>query len=512
MTATTGYDFADRPVSLSVDDAGTPRPWVTAGSYKPFGPLDGMTFGNTLVESRGYDSRYRLSQVQVGSVLDWSFTYDDVGNPTRITDNLASATRDYAYLDSLYFLTQGDGPWGTRSWTYDKIGNRLSETKNGALDPYVYAQQGMPPHNTPKLLSRTNRTYGYDAIGNQTSVNTFQFLYNDAKELSGIDGILTFSYDGRGYLLEATKTAPGLPAETSEITYSSEGMLRHRRDVRSGGTLISDAYFFYLGSRPVGVLEKFVFNGLPSTTVRYLTTDELGTPILATGPLRRAAFLGGFEPFGADVFNAQGESVSLRFPGQWQDDLWEGYSKQFELHYNVHRWYDNQVGRYTAPDPLGLDGSGPNVYFYAKANPLVLTDPDGRKVVFEDWPADRRPDGDAAVQQIKDQLQKTPCCVKGDRAEKILDLLNDPNREVKLKFKPDAKHCGFTSFSVLAGFNNTIRIGPGAWNCCQKGGPSGVTSLASTILHELHHFFFRTGERPAYEAEKKCFGCQAQGQ
>lgn len=50
------------------------------------------------------------------------------------------------------------------------------------------------------------------------------------------------------------------------------------------------------------------------------------------------------------------------------------------LTYNVHRWYQSDVGTYTRPDPIRLLAGannflyGPNRYFYAEANPLVLVD------------------------------------------------------------------------------------------------------------------------------------------
>ncbi len=43
-------------------------------------------------------------------------------------------TRSYGYQDVDYFLTSADGPWGSQSWTYDRIGNRLTETDDGATD------------------------------------------------------------------------------------------------------------------------------------------------------------------------------------------------------------------------------------------------------------------------------------------------------------------------------------------------------------------------------------------
>jgi hypothetical protein len=37
----------------------------------------------------------------------------------QVSPTLA-VTRTYAYQDYSYFLTQGDGPWGSRAWTYDR--------------------------------------------------------------------------------------------------------------------------------------------------------------------------------------------------------------------------------------------------------------------------------------------------------------------------------------------------------------------------------------------------------
>ena len=46
-------------------------------------------------------------------------------------------TKTYGYQDVDYFLTSAAGPWGSQSWTYDKIGNRLTETDDGATEQYT---------------------------------------------------------------------------------------------------------------------------------------------------------------------------------------------------------------------------------------------------------------------------------------------------------------------------------------------------------------------------------------
>ena len=149
-----------------------------------------------------------------------------------------------------------------------------------------------------------------------------------------------------------------------------------------------------------------------------------------------------------------------------------------------------------------------NLYLYATATPLLRTDPDGRRVEFRDFPPAEQRDAEAAIQRIKDQLEATPCCVKEGRAPKIRELLDDPKRVVILKFKRDAKNCGLTPFSSMIGVNNTIRISPRAWDCCRGGQPAGVPSLAAVILHELHHYRFKTPEGSPRAAQNACFGCQ----
>ncbi|REN21048.1 RHS repeat-associated core domain-containing protein, partial [Mycobacterium tuberculosis] len=60
---------------------------------------------------------------------------------------------------------------------------------------------------------------------------------------------------------------------------------------------------------------------------------------------------------------------NLRYPGQYADE-------ESGLFYNYFRSYDARTGRYSQPDPIGLDG-GWNRFGYVDANPLEFSDPLG---------------------------------------------------------------------------------------------------------------------------------------
>ncbi len=68
--------------------------------------------------------------------------------------------------------------------------------------------------------------------------------------------------------------------------------------------------------------------------------------------------------------------VNLRFPGQYLD-------RETGLHYNWHRYYDPNAGRYLTPDPMATSRPGWNqpTYSYGLNNPLLHIDRDGRQVI-----------------------------------------------------------------------------------------------------------------------------------
>ena len=424
VSASYTFDSVDRATGLTYDSGGGPQTLVSQVAYRALGPLSSLKLGTTpgLVETRTWDARYFVDRIQAGALMDWDYTLDAIGNPTGIagTINGVSFSPTFVYQDSLYFLTQGNGPWGTRSWTYDKIGNRLTAARQSE-PTQGYAYTG---HN-PKLQTVTpapgwgtgSWAFTYDPAGNQTqlaesndegAVQSTLFDVAADGRMSALRVSPTSNgptrtdmlYDGRGYLRQAnaTLTPPGDYINVTPV-YSSDGMLYARTEQRqwSGGTAANGeddptatsvstdtTQLFYFAGRPVAQLT----NG---SELLYLTTDHLGTPVLATDASGGVAWAGAVEPFGstwtAAVNNPDPEDppapppstmlpaskVFLRYPGQWVSDAFRVTSTQQDIYYNIHRWYEPATGRYTSPDPMGRQGFG-QLYGYAEGRPVRLID------------------------------------------------------------------------------------------------------------------------------------------
>ncbi|HET9225459.1 MAG TPA: RHS repeat-associated core domain-containing protein, partial [Thermoanaerobaculia bacterium] len=391
------YDYADRQQSLTLTvDEGPPLALASNATYKPFGPLTSLSLGNGLTETRTYDQRYQPATIQVagsGTLLNWSYAVDGVGNITAITDLLNPANnRTFAYRDLYYFLTQGDGPWGPRAWTYDKIGNRLTETRGAATDTYSYPINAGGGRN-PKLQLVTEgdggaRQYSYDEAGNTQQIldqdldQRLDLIHDGAGRMSFMrfrapeSKLVAMTYDGRGFLSKAEEAGGGCFAQQTLATYSSEGVL-HRREHRlldGGGSIpVQGDTLFYFDGKPLVNLKQDS-GGLELT---LFSNDHLGSPVLATEDTGGSVWYGGFEPFGADHFAAKESGVFLRLPGQWEDGAWL-FNEAPKIYYNLHRWYETSLGRYLSPDPRGAQGDT-HPYLYAVANPPLFLDPSGEK-------------------------------------------------------------------------------------------------------------------------------------
>ena len=106
-------------------------------------------------------------------------------------------------------------------------------------------------------------------------------------------------------------------------------------------------------------------------------------PTVATDAAQATLWTNRFEPFGTDPWagtnlGALKNEMYLRFPGQWEDEVWQDAMLGAEGYYNVNRWYQPETGTYSSVDPLSEDSSNTlDAYRYAESSPVMYIDPIG---------------------------------------------------------------------------------------------------------------------------------------
>lgn len=96
-------------------------------------------------------------------------------------------------------------------------------------------------------------------------------------------------------------------------------------------------------------------------------TDQLGTPKKITDQNNQIVRQADYEDFGkATIATKDNFRFNLRLAGQY-------YDSETGYHYNAHRYYNPETGRYLTADPLGLSG-GLNSYVYANHEPWKYVD------------------------------------------------------------------------------------------------------------------------------------------
>lgn len=321
-------------------------------TYKPFGGLTALTYGNGIQQTNSYDRQYRVSSISATGVQDLTYGYDWNGNITSITDNLDTAkSKTYVY-DALGRLTNATGPWGNLAYTYDGVGNRKTETNGGET---IYSYQAN------RLIATTGAkqySFGYDANGNTITENTKTYIYNQNQRLitvaeqQGVETVVrgVYAYTGNGQ--RAKKMVGGA---TTYFLYDQQGKMI----VELGANQVE---YLFLNGGPVAKLD--------GSTTYYFHNDHLGTPQKMTDAQKLLTWEMSAMPFG-EAINIAGEATNnLRFPGQY-------YDAETGNHYNYFRDYDPKIGRYVQKDPIGLDGGDVNLYAYVHNSSVNKTDPFG---------------------------------------------------------------------------------------------------------------------------------------
>ncbi len=324
-------------------------------TYRKNNQLATISFGNGVQTAYSYDELGRISRIRTwnstATLLDLNYVYDLNGNPTSVNNGQET----YGY-DDLNRLTSANGPFGTLSYTYDQVGNRLSTVVNGTGTSYSYGSYN-------KLLSAGSTTYSYDNNGNMimksSGSNSWSYTYDYQNRLRQVrvNGQLVFQamYDGDGHRIET------VGAGTTVFHYRAGSWdPSYMKDLTSGvSTDVIFAGNFRLGKVQGGVNY-------------YYHLDRLGSVRLVTQSGNVQSFVTKYLPYGNPY--ATSGSENFQYTGK-QLDVPTG------LYYYGYRYYDGQSGRFTSLDIQGPDYLNPqslNRYPYALNNPNRYVDRDGR--------------------------------------------------------------------------------------------------------------------------------------
>ncbi|WP_177192781.1 RHS repeat protein [Variovorax sp. OV084] len=430
---THSYDSTGRLTGLSLNG----NPLVTGIAWNPLGQPTAWSWAfasPSIAASRTYDTARRLTATEFSS-----YAYDAAGRITSLTQNLYQpgdtdpthstiANANVAW--SLGYSAVGrivsfNATGNTAGFGYDANGNRSS----------TRAVDGVSTNRTYTVGSTSNQLTGFSQTINGASSTSVTYGYNANGDMVS-DGLRSYTYDAEGRLAAATtgatdvspttryahnalgqrvfKTEPLYPPSQGDeadpgfmqsliafftklwspsttqaeqlgyaYVYDEQGTLI--AEVGSGGTnSAGQNQYIYLptanGPMPVAA----IVNGATFA----VHSDHLNTPRKLTNADGQAVWQWSYSAFGEDkptlaryrfantetTPNPGTTSISevkfnLRYPGQHADE-------ESGLSYNYFRSYDARTGRYSQPDPIGLDG-GWNRFGYVDANPIRGTDPFG---------------------------------------------------------------------------------------------------------------------------------------
>jgi RHS repeat-associated protein len=397
------YDYADRVSEIGTVVNGNLTSVLHDIEYKPFGPMTVRMFGSvSLMDSRDYDSRYQLGTWTLGSLINYTHTFDLDGNLTHRKINSAE-DRIFGY-DGAHRLVLAQAPqfWvggtactGASTYSYDKNGNRLCKNESGTT-PTTYSY---PSGNRLATSSDPDSTFDYDDDGNTISDGTgtghHSYQYNAADRLISVDAessagpTATCTYDGLGR--RVIKTTDSLSWNNTWYFYGPNGELLTEMVPAQG---IGSDYIYSEGS-PVARIDWTGLPGFdpeifgsnassnqgpididpPTDSLYFYHDDHLGTPIAMTDTTGQLKWRAEYRPFG-DLYQPLTLHTienNLRFAGQYADE-------ETGLYQNWYREYRPTIARYSSSDPIGVLG-GANPYSYAGENPMHWIDPWGLMMV-----------------------------------------------------------------------------------------------------------------------------------
>jgi RHS repeat-associated protein len=338
-------------------------------TYDALGRRTTMTANGQAPVSYQYDAASRLIQVaHAGLVV--GLGYDATGRRTSLTyPNGTSTTYSYDNASRLTNIIH-TGPAGlieSLSYTYDAAGNRISLTRANGSATLLPAAVQAAYDAANEQIAFNSQPATFDANGNQTTstdaTGTTTYTWDVRNRLTAITGptlSASFTYDALGR--RVSKTVNG---QTTGYLYDGNDIVQE-----IGGGAISATYL-----RSLNIDEPFIRQ---AGSNEHYHTDALGSVLALTNVAGALQTSYSYEPFGKTTITGT-SSNPFQYTGRENDQpVLSGV--EGGLYYYRARYYSSTLHRFLVEDPVGLSGSGINLYTYVLDNPLKYVDAIGLRV------------------------------------------------------------------------------------------------------------------------------------
>ncbi|UWS32697.1 RHS repeat-associated core domain-containing protein [Erwinia pyrifoliae] len=274
-----------------------------------------------------------------------------------------------------------------------RVGNRLlydaADNLLGGQSPHDDPAQPPPPPLSSNRLPHWQRLfYRYDVWGNLVSrrhgVNEQHYTYDADNRLIHARGFgpqgefsARYHYDALGRRSRKEVTFAAKAPQTTRFLWQGYRLLQEQR---GNGTRRTWSYDPASPWTPLAAIEQA--GDAEQADIYWLNADLNSAPLEVTDAGGNLRWSGQYDTFGKLL----GQTVAgaaqrtgpvydqpLRYAGQYQDN-------ESGLHYNLFRFYEPDVGRFTTQDPISIRG-GLNLYAYAP-NPYGWVDPLGLSNFF----------------------------------------------------------------------------------------------------------------------------------